>query len=50
MRGFWRRAPRASSLLYLPAALAFSCSSPPAAQDGGLEFNLLDTMLDRLKA
>lgn len=37
-------------LLYLPAALAFLLLRPRGNTDGGIEFNLSDTMLDRFES
>jgi hypothetical protein len=39
-----------TALLYLPAALAFFFLKPPSREDIGLQFNLLDTMLDRYES
>ena len=38
------------ALLYLPAALAFFLLKPPASEDVGLQFNLLETMQDRYES
>jgi hypothetical protein len=38
------------ALLYLPAALAFVFLRPRSNSEGGVEFNLADTMLDRLES
>jgi len=44
-----RRALRVA-LLYVPAALAFVLLRPRSTEDGSLEFNLADTMLDRFES
>ncbi|HMH64238.1 MAG TPA: hypothetical protein VK515_01550 [Rhizomicrobium sp.] len=38
------------TLLYVPAALAFLLLRPRTSEDGGVEFNLADTMLDRFES
>ena len=38
------------ALLYLPAALAFLFLRPRSNSEGGVEFNLADTMLDRFQS
>jgi hypothetical protein len=38
------------ALIYLPAALAFLLLRPRSNSDSGVEFNLADTMLDRLES
>lgn len=38
------------ALLYLPAALAFLLLKPHGLDEGGLHFNLLDTLADRLES
>jgi len=37
-------------LLYAPALLAFVLLKPPGADSGNLEFNLMDTLLDRVES
>jgi hypothetical protein len=37
-------------VLYLPVAMAFAFLRPHSASDGGVEFNLADTMLDRFES
>jgi hypothetical protein len=37
-------------LLYVPAALAFLLLRPHSTEEGGVEFNLADTMLDRFES
>ena len=44
-----RRALRVA-LLYVPAALAFVLLKPRSSGEGGMEFNLADTMLDRFQS
>jgi len=44
-----RRALRVA-LLYVPAALAFLLLKPRSTGEGGMEFNLADTMLDRFQS
>jgi hypothetical protein len=38
------------ALLYVPAALAFLLLRPTSTAEGGVEFNLADTMLDRFES
>ncbi|HWX90415.1 MAG TPA: hypothetical protein VNY75_08930 [Rhizomicrobium sp.] len=44
-----RRAARVA-LIYVPAALAFVLLKPRSTGEGGMEFNLADTMLDRFQS
>jgi hypothetical protein len=51
--GDWKKlATRAGivALLYLPAALAFLFLKPRAGDESGVEFNLIDTMVDRFES